>query len=168
MQVYSIPLLGKEELRVLDEIDALLGELRDRVGTPQRWQGRLRRMALARAIQGSNSIEGYDASIEDVDAIAAGEEPLDVGAETAHALMGYRDAMTYDLQMAGDEHAVLDEGQIKALHFMMIKHDLAKHPGQWRPGAIYVRRESTGEIVYEGPARDAVPQLIAAMLEQIN
>jgi Fic family protein len=31
-----------------------------------------------------------------------------------------------------------------------------------------VRREETGEIVYEGPDADDVPKLIAAMLEQLN
>ena len=42
--------------------------------------------------------------------------------------------MTYVLQMAEDDHAVVDEGVIKALHFMMLKHDLAKSPGRWRGG----------------------------------
>ena len=167
-KVFVAPPLGSEELRVLDSIDLLREQLRHRMSDPRRWQGRLRRMALARAIQGSNSIEGYNATIEEVDAIAAGEEPLDVDTETALALTGYRDAMTYVLQMAGDHDSVLDEGQLKALHFMMIKHDLVKHPGQWRPGPIYVRREETGEIVYEGPLRERVPGLVAAMVSQIN
>jgi Fic family protein len=168
MNVFTTPALDDSELRVIDEIERLREDLRFRVAEPRRWHGRLRRMALARAIQGSNSIEGYDATIEDVDAIAAGEEPLEASAETALALSGYRDAMTYVLQMAADEHPVLDESQLKALHFMMLKHDLDKHPGQWRPGAIFVRRDETGQIVYEGPPRDQVPVLVAAMLRQIS
>lgn len=54
----------------------------------------LRRMTLARAVQGSNSIEGYNASLDDV-AAALGDEPtLSASEETEHALLGYRDAMT--------------------------------------------------------------------------
>jgi Fic family protein len=168
MKVFTAPTLDPDELRLIGEIERLREDLRFRVAEPRRWQGRLRRMALARAIQGSNSIEGYDATIEDADAIAAGEEPFDASAETAIALSGYRDAMTYVLQMAADEHAALDESQLKALHFMMLKHDLDKHPGQWRPGAILVRREETAEIVYEGPDRDDIPGLVTAMLTQIR
>jgi Fic family protein len=164
--VFSPPPLDALELGVIDEVERLRAELR--LGEPRRWHGRLRRMALARAIQGSNSIEGYEATIEDADAIAAGEEPLDATTETALALAGYRDAMTYVLQMSSDEDAVLDEGQLKALHFMMIKHDLSKHPGQWRPGPIYVHNAETDAIVYTGPERARVPGLIQEMLAQLN
>jgi len=82
-------------------------------------------MTLARAVQGSNSIEGCDASLDDVAAVAAvDDEPaLDADHETHAALSGYRDAMTYMLQVARDGAAV-DEGLLKALHFMMIEHDL--------------------------------------------
>jgi Fic family protein len=126
-------------------------------------------MTFARAVQGSNSIEGYDASLDDVMAIAEDEPAMDASEETRLALAGYRDAMTYVLQVAQDAGAPrVDEGLLKALHFMMIKHDLSKHPGQWRPGAIYVRKEDTQEIVYEGPERDVVPDLVAATLETLE
>ena len=36
------------------------------------------------------------------------------------------------------------------------------------PGAIYVRREATGETVYEGPDHDAVPELIALTLDDLK
>ncbi len=126
-------------------------------------------MAFARAVQGSNSIEGYNASLDDVLAIAEDEPALDASEETRLALAGYRDAMTYVLQVAQDTSTPsVDEGLLKALHFMMIKHDLAKHPGQWRPGAIYVRKQDTQDIVYEGPERDVVPDLVAATLETLE
>ena len=125
-------------------------------------------MAFARAVQGSNSIEGYNASLDDVVAAVEGEPTLDANEETQLALVGYRDAMTYVLQIAGDETVEVDEGLLKSLHFMMIKHDLGKNPGRWRPGAIYVRNDEREEIVYEGPPIDDVPALIAEMLSDLQ
>ena len=86
------------------------------------------------------------------------EEPIDASVETYHALEGYRDAMTYVLQLAEDRASLeVDETLIKALHFMMLKHELNKWPGRYRPGVIYVRRKPTGAVVYEGPDAAAVP-----------
>jgi Fic family protein len=76
--------------------------------------------------------------------------------------------MTYVLQVGQDPTAKIDEGLLKSLHFMMIKHDLSKHPGRWRPGDIYVRREDTQEIVYQGPSSDDIPALIDAMLVELG
>lgn len=167
-RVFATPDLQEEELDVLGLIDVLRSDLRSQVTEPRRWGGSLRRMSFARAVQGSNSIEGYNASLDDVVAVAEGEPTIDADGETQLALAGYRDAMTYVLQIAGDEALGIDEGLLKSLHFMMIKHDLAKNPGRWRPGAVFVRNDSTGEIVYEGPDSDDVPALIAAMLASLN
>lgn len=154
-----------------NDVVALIEELRARlrwqVTEPRRWVGSLRRLSLARAVQGSNSIEGYVASLDDVVAAMAHEEPLDADTETRLALDGYRDAMTYVLQLARDPAARVDESLIKSLHFMMLKHDLAKNPGRWRPGAIFVRRESDGEIVHEGPASELVPALMAELVAEV-
>jgi Fic family protein len=166
--VFQVPELREEELEVLDLLSTQRNQLRDRVAEPRRWSGTLRRMAFARAVQGSNSIEGYNASLDDVVAAVAGEPTLDAEEETQHALTGYRDAMTYVLQIADDDSLDLDEGLLKSLHFMMLKYDLSKHPGRWRPGPIFVHREATDEIVYEGPPNDEVPGLIAQMLTEID
>lgn len=168
MHVFETPEPRDDEREVLELIDQLRDELRDKVAEPRRWGGTLRRMSFARAVQGSNSIEGYDASLDDVVAAVEGEPTLDADTETQLALAGYRDAMTYVLQVAEDDTPGVDEGLLKSLHFMMIKYDLAKNPGRWRPGTIYVRRESTGEIVYEGPSADDVPDLIASMLRELE
>lgn len=166
--IFKTPLLGEEELGVLDLLAEQRVRLRDRIAEPRRWNGTLRRMAFARAIQGSNSIEGYDASLDDVVAAVAGEPTLGAEEETQLALAGYRDAMTYVLQIADDATLEVDEGLLKSLHFMMIKHDLSKRPGRWRPGAIYVHREATDEIVYEGPPSNEVPELIAEMIQSLE
>lgn len=125
-------------------------------------------MAFARAVQGSNSIEGYNASLEDVIAAVEEEPTLAAEEETQLALAGYRDAMTYVLQIADDESLEVDEGLLKSLHFMMLKYDLKKNPGRWRPGPIFIHREATDEIVYEGPPSDELPALIAEMLDVLD
>jgi Fic family protein len=166
--VFQTPQLRDDEREVL----ALLGnqrkQLRDRMAEPRRWSGTLRRMAFARAVQGSNSIEGYNASLDDV--VAAVEEEPTLGAqeETQQALTGYRDAMTYVLQIASDDSLEVDEGLLRSLHFMMLKYDLKENPGRWRPGPIFVHREATDEIVYEGPPSEEVPALISGMLQQLD
>jgi Fic family protein len=167
--VYGTPKLQPVEAKVLGMIDELREQLRNFVNLePRRWYGTLRRMSFARAVQGSNSIEGYDASLDDVVAAVDDEPTLSADEETRLALNGYRDAMTYVLQIAQDPGAKVDAGLLKSLHFMMLKHRLDKDPGRWRPGDIYVVRESAGEQTYEGPPADGVPELIAAMIEELE
>lgn len=172
-EIFATPELGpldREVLRLIDELRADLGSRsaeRLEFG-PRRWVGSLRRMALARAVQASNSIEGYNASLHDVVAAVDGEPTLEASEETSLALSGYRDAMTYVMQVAADPAAEVDEGLLKALHFMMLKHDLAKSPGRWRGGWIGVRHEDSGELVYEGPPAQAIPELVEAMVWQLR
>jgi Fic family protein len=166
--VFDSPSLEPLDREVLRLIDELRGRMGHPGGQPRRWLGNLRRMALARAVQGSNSIEGYNASLDDVAAAVDSEPTLGASEATQRALAGYRDAMTYVLQVAQDDAARIDEGMLKALHFMMMKHDLEKSPGRWRAGWIAVRRDETGEIVYEGPDAGEVPALIDAMLVQLD
>jgi Fic family protein len=166
--IFQTPELDPDEKAVLNLIEGLRDELGNRVAEPRRWNGTLRRMSFARAVQGSNSIEGYDASLDDVVAAVDGEPTVDTDTETEEALTGYRDAMTYVLQIADDETTKIDEGLLKGLHFMMLKHDLGKNPGRWRRGAIYVRRESTGEITYEGPPMEGVPDLVSELVQWLD
>jgi len=167
--VFQTPECDALEQRVLELIDEARDQLRYRVREPQVWAGSLRRMTFARAVQGSNSIEGYNASLDDVLAAVEGEPAIDADTETQFALAGYRDAMTYVLQVAQDPaQTTIDDGLLKALHFMMIKHELCKNPGRWRPGAIYVRNDATGEIVYEGPDHELVPGLIQATIAELE
>jgi Fic family protein len=51
---------------------------------------------------------------------------------------------------------------------MMLHYDLAKHPGNWRPGPIYVLDEAKKEVVYEGPEAERVPSLIDELIEFLN
>jgi Fic family protein len=169
MTVYKTPPLDEAELAVIGMIDDLRLKMRNRIDeSPRRWSGGLRRMLEARAIQGSNTIEGYDASLDDVLAVMDGEPPLDADTATRLALQGYQEAMTYALQSSQDDAPYVDEGLLKALHFMMLKHDLSKLPGRWRPGSIYVYDEENGRQVYEGPPAESVSFLIQEMIEELD
>ena len=160
--------LRKEELEVIAAIAKMHKSLKYSLSTPSRWEGVLRRNAFARAIRGSNSIEGYLVTAEDAIAAAQGDEPLEAGEETWHAVTGYRNAMTYVLQLSKDSNFAFNDGFLRSLHFMMLSYDLTKHPGNWRPGPIYVRDESKGENVYEGPPADIVAKLVAELVEYLN
>ncbi len=163
--IYATPPLTSADERVLEDIDDLRAELRFYLRSPRRWYGSLRRATFARVVQGSNSIEGYHASVEDVAGVIDDEEPIDADEETRQAIAGYRDAMTYVVQLAPDPPAI-DASLLKSLHFMMLKHDLTKHPGQWRPGSIRVQ-DGDGDTVYEGPDRELVEPLVAELLEDL-
>jgi len=160
--------LGQAELAVLAETDRLRAELNYTARTPLRWYGLLRRSTFARAIRGSNSIEGYNVTVDDAMAAVEGEEPIDPKNEAWMAVSGYRTAMTFVLQKAEDQFFSFSPELLKALHFMMVGYDLKRNPGRWRPGPIYVRDDSTGEQVYEGPPWEMLPGLIDEFLANLN
>ena len=166
--LFKSPILGAQEDGVIQAISRMQKALRFSLSVPARWQGVLRRNSFARAIQGSNSIEGYVVTGDDAIAAAEGEEPLSAERETWDAVIGYRNAMTFVLQLCKDPDLELNEGILRSLHFMMTQHDLTKHPGNWRPGPIYVRDEEKGRNIYEGPAAETVPELIDELVEYLN
>ena len=128
----------------------------------------MRRVLGARAIRGSNSIEGFHVSVEDALAAMEGDEPAEAASNDWQAVMGYRRAMTYVLQLAHDDHFELTSSLIRSLHFMMTEYALEAGPGLWRSGPIWVRNDATGEAVYEGPESEAVSGLIAELIEQLG
>jgi Fic family protein len=137
-------------------------------GRPARWFGTLRRNALARAIQGSNSIEGYNVTKEDAIAAVEMEEPAEAQPQSWQAVSGYRDAMTYVLQLAHDPTFRYSEGYLRSLHFMMLRYDLSKHPGNWRLGPIYVRDEEAKRNVYAAPDRQLLEPLMEEFIQDLN
>ena len=160
--------LTQAEQDVIGRIEEARKTLKYNLATPRRWKGLLRRNTLARAVRGSNSIEGYNVTAEDAIAAVEGEEPLDANRESWLAVTGYRTAMTFVLQLTKDPNFIYNEGFIRSLHFMMVQHDLSKNPGNWRPGTIYVRDEMKNEVVYEGPDVEKVPGLVEELIEYLN
>lgn len=168
-RVFAIPEVGGEEEAAFARIDALRRDLRFYMARPRRWLGPLRKVLAARAIQGSNSIEGYDVSVEDAMAAIDGDEPSGEAPEQSLRAVGaYRRAMTYVLQLANDDHFSYSPGLLRSLHFMMTEYDLDASPGLWRPGPIWVQDDAAGTIVYDGPEHEVVPALVDALVEQLS
>lgn len=166
--LFTTPVLGDAELHVLDQIADVRAKLRWQLHEPHRWFGSLRRISFARAVQGSNSIEGFEAQLDDAIAVELGEAPLDTDEETTLALKGYRDAMTYVLQLGNEDDFSYSVQLVKSLHFMMTGYHLKNRPGLWRPGAIYVRNDDTAEVVYEGVDLAEVPALVHGLVDGLN
>jgi Fic family protein len=166
--LFAPPELTVEDRYVLDRITALRGDVRYLVAERRRWEGLLRRVALARAIRGSNSIEGFDVSVEDAFAALDEEEPLTASDAAWAAVSGYRDAMTYVLQLVRDPDFEFDESLLRSLHFMMQSYDLSKWPGRYRQGDIYVYDEDGERTVYAGPDARDVPKLMQEFAESLK
>ncbi len=166
--LFETPELDKFELEVIASIESLQQTLKYAVQTPKRWPGLLRRALFARAIMASNSIEGFNVTVEDAIAAVEGDEPLDAASADWRAVVGYRSAMTYVLQLAEDPHFKHSTDLIRSLHFMMIEYDLSKHPGRWRPGPIQVVDEAKKEVVYKAPDAERVPGLMDELVAALN
>ena len=168
--IYEAPQLTSLDEQVLGEIQELRDDLRFHLVSPRRWHGTLSRVMMARAVQASTSIEGYHSTVDETAAIIDGEEPPGVDEDTRRAVSGYRDAMTYVLQLTGPsnpDRPRMDTSLLKSLHFMMVGHDLSTNPGRWRPGAVWVR-DGAGNPVHEAPDRDVVESLINELITCVN
>ena len=170
--IFATPEADEADLAVLGEIERLRRELSYYVvDRPHRWAGHLRRMSFARAVRGSNWIEGYRASLDDVLDTIDGEEPRDTAEQTRLALAGYRDAMTYVLSFAdhgpADGGPRVDESLLKSLHFMMTKHEPRVRPGHYRTGDVWVEDEE-GTRVYEAPRAELVDELMGALVASLQ
>jgi Fic family protein len=166
--IYEVPDLQDAEAAALEKIGELRRQLRYYVAEPRRWVGSVRRVLGARAIRGSNSIEGFHVSVEDALSALEGDEPAEAEDKDWLAVLGYQRAMTYVLQLAHDEHFSYSASLIRSLHFMMTEYTLDAGPGLWRPGPIWIRNDATGETVYEGPESEDVPGLVDALIDQLK
>lgn len=167
--IYQEPKLQQIDIEVLRLIEGLKERLRSFASnSPRRWMGSLRRLSFARAMRGSNSIEGYDATLESAVAVVDNEPPLDPKDETTLALFGYRDALTYIMQTARDPFFELSKQFLKSLQFMMMSYDMSKNPGQYRPGFIQVVEDKTGDVVYVAPDVELIDGLISELIAYLQ
>src|SRR5438045_2606464 len=99
--LYATPDLDRQDRQVLTEIDEFRNRLRHLVAEPHRWDRPLRRNLVARAVVGSNTIEGYTVSLSDAESIVAGADaPAESGGAALEAVAGYHEALTYVQQSA--------------------------------------------------------------------
>ena len=167
--IFAEPTLSREDHKVLDILEGQRRRLRLATQhNPRRWHGTLRQSTFARLIQGSNAIEGYNATMDEAMAAVEDEPPFDEKTETLRALDGYRTAMTCIMQAAVDPYFEFSRQFLKSLHFMMTEFDLSAHPGQWRPGAVQVVNQATGAVIYEAPDVDMVNSLVHELVEYLD
>lgn len=167
--LYTYPHVDEAEAQVLERIDKLQQDLRFFVvQQPRRWTGVLARMARAKALRASNSIEDINVSQEDAIAAVDGEEPIEADRETWRAVVGYQEAMTYILQRCKDGHFNFSRDVIFAIHFMISQSDLGSNPGNLRRGWVGVRNTRTNEVVHEGVDRDLLEPLLDDLVRFLN
>ena len=167
--IFAEPTLSREDRKVLEILEGQRRRLRiETQHNPRRWHGVLRRSMFARAIQGSNAIEGYNATMDEAVAAAEDEPPLDERTETWRAIQGYRTALSCIMQAAADPYFEYSKQFLKSLHFMMTEFDLNARPGTWRPGAVQVVNHATGVVVYDAPYPDSVDLLMSELVEYLD
>ena len=162
--IFLPPRLGAHDDTVIQEIDEMRAALSQVLRAPRRWQGTLRRSAQARAIRGSNSIEGYTVSDDDAAAAVDDVPALTADERTWAEILGYRRVLTYVINVGATSGFVLEESVVKSMHFMLLEHDLSKSPGQYRTGPVYVTDEHG--VVYTAPEAGSVPSLMTALVRQ--
>jgi Fic family protein len=167
--ILRAPELPPPYLQVIGRINEMREKLRFATSDSlHRWNRLLARTSAARALVGTNALEGVNVTQDDAVAVIDGEPPLTAQDEDRFAIVNYWNAMTYIVQLAKDKTYVHNEHTIKSLHYMMLSHDLSVHPGRWRPGPIHITNIPTNTIVYEGPDVALVPGLMADLVEFLN
>jgi Fic family protein len=167
--IYQTAALPSTYVQVIENIENCRTKLRFAISDNlNRWNGFLARMAYARAIHGSNTMEGVNATLDDALAAVDGDIPSNPQDENWLALTGHRDAMDYIIQLSKEPSFEHNEGTLLSLHFMMMKHELAKNPGRYRPGPVHVTNMTSGRTVYEAPNAELVPALVRELVENLK
>lgn len=166
--LFQAPALDSADREVISQVNGMRRDLAGYLRQPRRWHGGLRRTTQARAIQGSNTIEGY--TVSDSDAVAAvdDEAPLSADERTWAEITGYRRVLTFVINHAADPGFQIDSQTIRMMHFMLLEHDLvAKSAGAFRASEIYVRDARGDRIVYQGPDPVMVPSLVGELASSL-
>jgi Fic family protein len=168
--IFTVTSLPEDYLKVLDLILGLREKLRFATSDAlNRWTGLLARTSYARAIIGSNTIEGINVTLDEAMAAVNREPPDKTADEDWQAIWGYREAMDYVIQLSkAPQQYTHNLGTLLSLHYMMMKYDLNKNPGRLRPGAIHISNTGTQKVVYEGPDAELVPGLLDELIAALN
>ena len=167
--LYETPVLSAGDRAVISEIHGMRQELGGFLRQTRRWQGGLRRTMQARAIRGSNTIEGYTVSQQDAVAAVDEEESLTADARTWAEIVAYRRVLTYVINQATVPCFRIDTQTLRTIHFMLLEHELvAKSAGAYRTSEIYVRDSRDDRNVYEGPSPDLVPALMEELAASLS
>jgi len=164
--IYATPRITKTLRKQLDELDQLRDALGDRVKTPARWMGSLRREVRASSIEGSTSIEGFSVSPAEALALTSRREPAEQDDENRYAVSCYARAMDHVGTMAIDPVFGWTDRVILDLHFDACYFQRDENPGLWRTGPIRVTA-SDGTSAYVGPDAKDVVGLMDEVVESL-
>lgn len=180
--LFVAPTLTAADRALIDRIGAIRGDVGMAVSPASRWTGSLARLQRAVNAQSSNAIEGHFLDLADALRVEDGQPTETASDLDAVAVEGFRDAMTYLLELARDESYTYDVGSLRALHRMMTTAYRAKlvergllnrpghqdpRPGLWRRGHISVTAED-GSVAYQGPDIGQVPGLMTELVDTLN
>ena len=70
--------------------------------------------------------------------------------------------------MSDADYATFDTTELRAMHYMMLSHDLTKSPGRYRKGPVYVNDERADKVVYTAPEAADVPALMEALAATLH
>jgi Fic family protein len=143
-----------------EELDRWRVQLDYRGPLPRAWAGRLRRDLEAEAVTASTSMEGVPVTLEEVHRILAGDRPAETREEDAALVRGYRDAMSFVLRRADDAAFKWDRELLVGLHDRVLAGNFAEGAGRLRSAPAYVVDARSGEVVFEPPPPEAVPDLV--------
>lgn len=166
--LFAVPNLDDHDRRVIAEVNGIKRDLAGSLRPASRWKGGLRRTTQARAIRGSNTIEGYVVTAQDALAAVDDEAPMSADERTWTEIKAYQRVLTYVVNVAVEPGFQPDVQTINAMHFMLLEHDLAKSPGRFRTTEIYVHDERDQRNVYQGPDPERVPLLMEALAASLR
>ena len=147
-------------LAATDEIDRWRARLDYRGPIRRAWAGRLRRDLEAEAVAASTSMEGVPVTLEEVHRILAGDRPSETREEDAALVRGYRDAMSFVLRRADDVAFRWDRELLVGLHDRVLAGNWGAGAGRFRSGPAYVVDRRSGDLMFQPPPADAVPELV--------
>ena len=157
--IHQLPTLTRTLRRDLERLDRLRERLHVGTRRPARWIGGLRRLAMARAVDSSTSIEGFRVPLEDAAALISHEATAAAGEASRLAVECYGRAMDHIAAMADDPTFAWSSRVILDLHFEACHFQPEIRPGRWREGPIIVTRRGGAEP-YRAPDPAAVPGLM--------
>ena len=155
-------------LAATEELDRWKQRLDYRGPIRRAWAGRLRRDLEAEAVTASTSMEGVPVTLEEVHRILAGDRPSQTREEDAALVRGYRDAMSFVLRRADDEAFRWDRELLVGLHDRVLAGSWGAGAGRLRSGPAYVVDGRSGDLVFQPPPAEAVPQLVDRACEAMR
>ncbi len=155
-----LPFDPKAVLDLAAELDRWKTQLDYRSPIPRAWAGRLRRDLEAEAVAASTSMEGVPVTVEEVHRILAGDRPSETREEDAALVRGYRDAMSFVLRRADDAAFKWDRELLIGLHDRILAGNWGAGAGRFRTSPAYVVDNRTGQLVFQPPAPEHVPELV--------